>query len=259
MDLGLKGKWALVTGASSGLGYAAAEALAAEGVAVTINSRDEKRIKAAADKIRQATGGTVDYLTGDISKPKEIENIAAEAGEIDILVSNTGGPPPGSAESTTEQQWHEMAELILFSAINLTRHVLPGMIKRKFGRLIYITSIGAIQPINDLIFSNTMRAGLVGYCKTVSNNYSKHGITANCICPGYTATERLRHLAEARAESSGKLVEEIHASFSADVPAGRLGRPEEQAALIAFLAGDKAGYITGCSIPVDGGLNRSLI
>ncbi|MDF1544922.1 MAG: SDR family oxidoreductase [bacterium] len=259
MDLGLEGKRALVTGASSGLGYAAAEALATEGADVTILSRDEKRIQAAVETMRAETSGVVSGLAADISNASEISSSLAKVGEIDILVSNTGGPPPGSAENATEEQWLEMAELILFSAINLTKGLLPGMIERKFGRLIYITSIGAVQPINDLIFSNTMRAGLAGYCKTVSNNYARYGITANCICPGYTATERLSHLAEARSASSGKSVEEVQSSFSADVPAARLGRPEEQAALIAFLSGDKGGYITGCSIPVDGGLNRSLI
>ena len=259
MDLGLKGRLALVTGASAGLGFAAAETLAKEGTALVINGRDEGRLRAAADRIKTTTGVLPKLAVGDISKEEDIAAITALAGKVDILVSNTGGPPPATAIEATSDQWLEMVNLILLSAVNLTNAVLPGMIERRFGRLIYISSIGALQPIDDLIFSNTLRAGISGYCKTVSNNYARHGITANAVCPGYTATERLTHLAEARAEASGRTVAELTTEFSTGVPAGRLGEPGEPAALITFLASQQAAYITGCSIPVDGGLNRSLI
>jgi len=233
--------------------------LAKEGTALVINGRDEGRLRAAADRIKTTTGVLPKLAVGDISKEEDIAAITALAGKVDILVSNTGGPPPATAIEATSDQWLEMVNLILLSAVNLTNAVLPGMIERRFGRLIYISSIGALQPIDDLIFSNTLRAGISGYCKTVSNNYARHGITANAVCPGYTATERLTHLAEARAEASGRTVAELTTEFSTGVPAGRLGEPGELAALITFLASQQAAYITGCSIPVDGGLNRSLI
>jgi 3-oxoacyl-[acyl-carrier protein] reductase len=265
MDLGLKGKRALVTGASAGLGAAAAMALASEGVQVVINGRDQTRLEAAATKIQTATGVRPGLAIGDVSKSPDrvkVINAAKELlpyGAIDILVSNTGGPPAGAFLDHSGDVWREAGQLLMDSAIGLTRAFLPGMIEQKWGRLIYITSVAVLQPIDDLILSNSYRAAVTGFSKTVSNTYAKHGITANCVCPGYTATERLMSLAESRGKAAGITPQEAMQNFVNLVPARRLGRPDELASLVTFLSSDRAAYITGCSIPVDGGVYRGLI
>ncbi len=259
MELGLKGKKALVTGSSAGLGAAAALALAQEGVEVTINGRDLKRLQKAGESIRKATGVEPRLAVGDVSKPEDVERITREAGRVDILVSNTGGPPPGDLMDHPQERWEEADRALLHSAINLTRAVISGMKERGWGRLVYMTSVGVLQPIDNLILSNTFRVGVVALCKTISNNYARFGITANCVCPGYTATERLWDLARKGAEMSGKTADEIINGFALSSPTGRIGKPEELAALITFLASEKAAYITGASIPVDGGLVKALI
>ncbi|MDH4158078.1 MAG: SDR family oxidoreductase [candidate division Zixibacteria bacterium] len=259
MDLQLKGKRALVTGASAGLGAAAALALAKEGVDVTINARGEEKLEKTANMILGETAVKPVLAPGDVARENDIDRILETAADVDILVVNSGGPPPGQFIDLALSQWGEAHRLLLASAIRLTRGVIDGMLERKWGRLIYITSIAVLQPVNDLILSNTYRAGVTGLCKTISNNYAVHGLTANCVCPGYTATERLQSLAQKRAEAASTTAEAELAAFAADVPAGRLGRPEELAALITFLASDRAAYITGVSIPVDGGLMRALI
>lgn len=259
MDLKIKGRKALVTGASAGLGAAAAMALAAEGVELYINSRDSARLNVAADKITRATGIKPITIAADVSTPEGIKTLAEKIKGIDILVANTGGPPPGQFTDLPEQRWQEAAELLLFSAVRLTRMVIDGMIERRWGRLIYITSFAVLQPVDDLILSNSYRAAVTGLCKTVSNNYAKHGITANCVCPGYTATERLKNLAASRAKDRGITPEQMMQEFASAAPAGRVGQPEELASLITFLASDRAAFITGTSIPVDGGVVKSLI
>ena len=259
MDLNLKGKKALVTGASTGLGAAAAMALASEGVELYINARTENTLNKTARDIQIKTGIEPMTIPADLTDEKGIDLIRSKIDKVDILVSNAGGPPPGQFTEHDRQKWQDAEKLVLSTAINLTRLVIDDMIKQKYGRLIYITSIGVLQPVDDLILSNTYRAAVTGMCKTISNNYAKHGITANCVCPGFTATERLTDLAKARAEASGLTVDEIFKSFRSQIPADRIGQPEELAALITFLASDKAGYITGTSIPVDGGHIKSLI
>lgn len=265
MDLGISGRKALIAGASSGLGYAAALALAAEGVHVTINSRSQERLDDAARRIEEATGFRPATAAGDLATEEGIQVIARAvrkdnpAGSFDILVSNTGGPPPGQFLDHGEEAWHQAGRLVLESAVRLTSLVLRGMVQRRWGRLIYITSVGVLQPIDDLILSNTYRAGVTGFCKTIANNYAKEGITANCVCPGYTATERLRNLAQKRAEVTDKRPEEIMDGFAQSVPAKRIGKPEELASLIAFLASEKAAFINGSSLAVDGGAHRALI
>ena len=259
MDLGLKGKRALVTGASAGLGKAAAMALADEGAIVTINSRDRDRLELAANEIDRHAGQKPTLAVGDLSVPGDVNKIIEIAGHVDILVSNTGGPPPGDFLDHSPEEWDRAGELLLHSAINLTRAVIESMKEQHWGRLIYSTSVAVLQPIDNLILSNAFRAGLTGFCKTISNTYAKYGITANTVCPGYTATERLQNLAGKIAEDTGKTSEAVLQGFGDAAPAGRVGKPEELAALIVFLASDKAAYITGTSIPVDGGLNKSLI
>ncbi len=259
MDLGLKGKRALVTGSSSGLGAAAALSLAMEGVDVTINGRDRERLQRAGEEIFGVAGRRPRLAAGDVTKVEEIQRIVQEAGAIDILVSNAGGPPPGDFLQHAPERWQEAADLVLNSAVRLTRAVLEGMKARGWGRLIYITSVGVLQPIDNLILSNTYRSGVTGFCKTISNNYARFGITANCVCPGYTATDRLWDLARKTAAATGKTAGAVMESFAASNPAGRVGKPEELAALITFLASEKAAYITGTSIPIDGGLVKALI
>lgn len=259
MDLSLTGKKALVCGASSGLGAAAAMALAYEGVQVYINSRSVENLKKSAEKIQKQTGIEPVIVPADISTDKGIESLNNSIDKIDILVSNAGGPPPGQFTEHDSSKWLDAEKLVLNSAINTTRLVIDHMIEQKWGRLIYITSIGVLQPVDDLILSNTYRAAVTGMCKTLSNNYAKHGITANCVCPGFTATERLTDLAKSRAEAGGVTVEEILNNFASMTSVKRIGQPDELAALITFLASDKAAYITGTSIPVDGGYIKSLI
>ena len=259
MELGLKGKKALVTGSSAGLGAAAALALAQEGALVTINGRNLERLQKTGESIYTATGLKPKLAVGDVSRSADVERIVQEVGNIDILISNAGGPPPGDFIDHPRERWLEASDLVLHSAINLTRGFIEGMKERGWGRLIYSTSVGVLQPIDNLILSNTFRAGVTAFCKTISNNYARYGITANCVCPGYTATERLSGLARKMAEVSGKTADEVMSGFAASNPAGRVGKPEEPAALIAFLASEKAAYITGTSIPVDGGLVKALI
>jgi 3-oxoacyl-[acyl-carrier protein] reductase len=261
MKLGIEGKHALVTGASAGLGEAAATALAAENASVTICSRSADRLKQAVDRIERATGNRPEYVEADISTPEGVQGLgeALSGRAVDILVSNTGGPPAGQFLDVEPDQWDRGYRLILDSAVRLTRMVLPGMIEREWGRLIYITSVSVFQPIDNLMLSNSFRAGVTGFVKTISNNYARHGVTANTVCPGYTDTARLRELAEKAAENSPQSADEILQGFGKDTPVGRIGKPEELAALIAFLASVHAANITGASIPVDGGHHKFLL
>ncbi len=259
MDLKLTDKRALVTGASAGLGAAAALQLAGEGAKVVINGRDKARLDSAADQIALETGSKPDTVVGDMAVPGDVARVVKEAGQVDILVCNTGGPPSGQFLDFTPEQWGQAHELLVGSAANLTRAVLPGMIERGWGRVIYITSVAVLQPVDNLILSNSYRAAVTGMCKTLSNNYAKHGITFNTVCPGYTATERLTGLADAVAADKGITRDEVFQQFAEAAPCGRLGRPDELASLVAFLAGDRAAYISGASIPVDGGLHRGLL
>ncbi len=265
MDLGLKGKGALVTGASSGLGAACALALAAEGAEVVINSRHREKLEACAQKIQGATGRMVSVVVGDLTDPGDVARIYAESiqalpnSRVDILVSNTGGPSAGLFLDLPKEKWEESYNLILKSAVDLTRAVLPAMIECQWGRLIYITSVAVLQPIDDLLLSNTFRAGLTGFCKTISNTYAKYGITANSVCPGYTATERLKDLSISRAKQQGISPEAVLANFAKLTPSGRVGQPEELAALVTFLASERAGYLNGHAFPVDGGSYRGLL
>ena len=264
MDFKLKGRTALVAGASAGLGAAIAETLVAEGTRVVINSRDLDKLSSCADKIEQATGTRPGMATGDLAEVSERSSVLASAtdqlgGRIDILVVNTGGPPPGLFLDLKSTDWDEAGKLLLASAVEMTRAVMPAMVKNNWGRLIYVTSIAVLQPVDTLVLSNSYRAAVTGFCKTISNTYAKHGLTANCVCPGYTATERLENLASNLAKQEGIGADEIMQRFADETAVGRVGQPEELAALVAFLASDRAAYISGCSIPVDGGLYRGLI
>jgi 3-oxoacyl-[acyl-carrier protein] reductase len=263
VDLGITGKTALITGASAGLGYAAALTLAGEWVKIAINSRSMENLKKASKSIQSATGQEPFVVAGDLGHEGTVDNIIREVelklGSIDILVSNAGGPPAGPFDSHDKETWRTAADLTLHSAIDLSRAVLPDMVKNGWGRIIFITSIAVKQPADSLIISNTLRAGLTGFAKSISNEYGKAGVTVNTVCPGYTKTERLEYLADSLAKAEAISKDQVYERWIESVPAGRLGKPEELAGLITFLASEKASYITGLSILVDGGAYKGLL
>jgi 3-oxoacyl-[acyl-carrier protein] reductase len=202
-------------------------------------------------------------IAADVSRAEDVARLAAAAldafGRVDVLVTNSGGPPPGGFESTTREAWKAAADVLLTSAVELIRPLLPGMKARRFGRILNVTSISVKQPVESLILSNALRAAVTGMAKTLANEVASFGITVNNLLPGYTRTERLIELAEASARRAGTPVEEWNARLIRDIPAGRLGDPSELAALAAFLASERAGYVTGQSIAVDGGWIRGLL
>ena len=263
MDLGLNGKVALVTAASRGLGKAVAWELAREGARVGVCAREEKILQATASEIAADTGAEVLPVVADVTKPDDIKKLASSVeerfGRIDILVSNAGGPPTGAFLDFDDAAWEAALRLNLLSTIRLCRAVLPGMRARGWGRIINITSASVKQPMDGFILSSAARCGVVGMAKTLANECGAEGITVNNVCPGYTLTDRVKHLAEEEATKEGKTVEEVIESFAANIPARRLGRPEELAGLVVFLASERAAYITGTTIQIDGGYVRSLL
>lgn len=263
MDLGLKGKVALVAAASKGLGKAVAWELAHEGCRVAICARGEAELRATANQIAGATSAEVLPVPCDVTQPAEIEHLVrAVVGRwrrVEVLVNNAGGPPTGPFEGFDDAAWQAALELNLLSAMRLCRAVLPGMRERGWGRIVNITSVMVKQPGPGFALSTAARAGLVGLAKTLAADYAPYGITVNNVCPGYTLTDRVRQLAQVRAEREGKTEAEILAGFEAQIPAGRLGQPEELAALVAFLASERAAYITGTTIQVDGGYTKGLL
>lgn len=263
MELGIRGKVALVAAASKGLGKATALAFAEEGCAVAIAARHEADLERAAQEIRQSTGVPVLPVCADVSRVGDCEalvaRVRAELGPVEILVNNAGGPPPGTFTEVSDADWLAAFDLNLMSAVRLTRLVLPEMRARRWGRIINITSLAVKQPIPNLILSNALRAGVVAMAKTLAGQVAAEGITVNNVCPGYMLTDRVRNLAADRAAREGRGVEEILAESQAAIPMGRLGRPEELAALIVFLASEKASYITGTTIQVDGGAIQGLL
>ena len=263
MDLGLKGKVALVGGSSRGLGRAVARELAAEGCAVVLCSRDPDAIARAGAEIAQQTGAETIAVAANLSDAGGAAHVVSTAmsrfGQVDVLVTNTGGPPAGSFESQSPEAWRCAMAQILESVLNLTRGILPGMKERQWGRIVNITSIAVKQPVDGLILSNSVRAAVTGFARTLANEVAPHGITVNNVLPGYTRTERLVELAGHLARTRGTDVREAYVQWEREIPMGRLGEPDELAALVAFLASPRAAYITGTSIAVDGGWTRSLL
>ena len=263
MELGLKGKVALVAAASRGLGRAVAEELASEGSSLVLCSRNAKALSETGDAITSRTEISVLTVPADVSLVEDITRVVNSGierfGRIDILVTNAGGPPAGNFESLTAEQWEAAARLTLYSAIELARCVLPGMKERRWGRILNITSIAVKQPVEGLMLSNSLRAGVTGFARTLANEVAAHGITVNNILPGYTRTERVEELADMMAQKQGISSAEFKAKWEKEIPMGRLGEPREFAALAAFLVSERASYITGNSIQVDGGWIRSLL
>jgi 3-oxoacyl-[acyl-carrier protein] reductase len=262
MDLGLKSKIAIVTAASQGLGKAAAISLAQEGAIVVICSRKKQAIERAAKEIHDITDAEIVPVVADVSKPADIKRLVATAkklfGTIHILVNNAGGPPAGDFLTMPESEWKKGVDLTLMSALRLSRAVLPFMIKQHWGRIITITSIAAKQPINDLIVSSTLRPGIHGFTKVLSNKVAKEHITVNTVCPGNILTNRQKELMTARSASRHISMQRYMALVSKDIPAGRLGKPEEIGDVIAFLASERACYINGVNLLVDGGMAKGI-
>jgi 3-oxoacyl-[acyl-carrier protein] reductase len=262
VDLGLRDKVALVAASSRGLGYAIARELAAEGAAVVMCARGEPRLREAAREIAEATGARVVPVTGDVARLADVSRIVGQAladlGRVDVLVTNSGGPPPGTFEATPPDAWRAAVDVLLTSAVELIRGVLPGMKERRFGRILNVTSITVKQPVENLILSNALRAAVTGMARTLASEVAPFGITVNNLLPGYTRTERLTELAEAQAARTGGTASDFYTRLESEIPARRLGEPRELAALAAFLASERASYLTGQSIAIDGGWIRGL-
>lgn len=263
MDLGLNGKVALVAAASRGLGRAVAEELATEGATLVICSRKAETIDQTANEITAATGAEILALPCDVSQAADVARLVQSGierfGRIDILVTNSGGPPAGQFDSFGVEQWEAATRLLLYSSVALARQVLPGMKERRWGRILNVTSIAVKQPVDNLILSNSLRAAVTGMARTLANEVATFGVTVNNIMPGYTRTERVEELARMMAEKEEITPTEFIARWEKEIPMRRLGEPREFAALAAFLVSERAGYITGASIPVDGGWIRSLL
>lgn len=262
MELGLRGKVALVAAASRGLGRAIAEALAAEGVHLVVCARNEAAIESAAREIARAHGVDVVPVRADVSRADEIARLVTTGrdrlGHIDILVTNAGGPPAGPFEAHDAAAWEAAFRLTLQSAVELARQVVPEMKTRRWGRIINVTSIAVKQPVDLLILSNSLRAAVTGFARTLATELAPFNITVNNMLPGFTRTERMVELADATSRKEGIAPAQALARWESQIPMGRLGEPAEFAALAAFLASECASYITAQSIAVDGGWIRAL-
>src|SRR6266700_637014 len=263
MNLGLKEKVALVAAASRGLGRAVAEELAAEGASLVLCARGTEALNQTCAHIEQTAGAPVVGVIADVSIPEDVSRVVHSGlerfGRIDILVTNAGGPPAGQFEALSREQWQAATRLTLYSALELTRQVLPGMKERSWGRILNITSIAVKQPIENLMLSNSLRAAVTGFARTLAHEVATLGITVNNIMPGYTRTKRLEDLAQMLADKDGITRAESASRWATEIPMRRLGEPREFAALAAFLVSERASYITGQSIAVDGGWIRSLL
>lgn len=263
MDLGLRKKVAVVAAASRGLGRAVAEELAREGTDLVLCARGASALDEAAESIRRETGVRVVAVAADLGDPASIERVVQagvrELGPIDILVTNAGGPPAGPFESHAPDAWDTAIRQNFDSVVNLTRAVLPGMKARRWGRIINITSIAVKQPVDNLILSNSVRAAVTGFARTLANEVAPFGITVNNVMPGYTRTQRIEDLAARNATLHGTTPDRERAVWEEQIPMRRMGEPREFAAMVAFLASERASYVTGTSVPVDGGWIRSLL
>lgn len=266
MDLGLAGKSVMVCASSDGIALAAAKRFAAEGARVAMCSRDRGKLERAADLVRAAgpDGAPVEVLAEalDVTDAPAVERFVAGAterfGSVDVCVTNAGGPPAKMFLETTPEEWDRAYALNLKSTVLFARAVLPGMQRRRWGRIVTITSVSVRQPVSDLVYSNTVRAGVVGLVKSLSNEFGKDGITVNNVGPGYTATERLRGLVRSRSAAAGVSEEAYLGTLGDQAALRRVGEPEEVADAIVWLASERASYITGQTLLVDGGVYKGL-
>jgi 3-oxoacyl-[acyl-carrier protein] reductase len=263
MELGINGKVAAVAASSQGLGFACAMELAREGASLAICSRDRARIDQAAVRIHEETGAEVFATVVDVSRQDEcvrfIDETVNQFGRLDILVTNTGGPVPGALDDIEFENVRDGFNSTLMNAIVMMKSAVPHMRRNKWGRIVNILSMTVKQPKVDLLVSNTMRPAILGFAKSISFELASEGITVNNVAPGYTRTERLTELAEHLAGQYGETPDDIYAKWERTIPARRLGKPEELAAIVAFLASERAGYMTGVTIQVDGGSVLGLL
>ena len=262
MDLSIKGKNAIVCASSQGLGKSAAVDLAKEGVNLAICSRNQEKINLVKSEIEQVSDVKVVAIQADLGSENDIDTLFYTAKEqlktVDILVNNNGGPPPSTFEELTDQEWQKAFNGTMMSAIRLSRLVLPDMKKRNWGRIINISSISVKTPVNGLFLSNSLRMGVLGWAKALSDEVASNGVTVNTVCPGTTKTERIQEILKAQSESSGKDRKELEEAIAMNIPMKRIGDASDLSALIAFLASEKASYMTGLAIQVDGGSARTF-
>jgi 3-oxoacyl-[acyl-carrier protein] reductase len=257
MDLGLQGKTALVLAGGGGLGRAIAKSLAREGAKLAVAGIGADSVEATLAELAQIGGKNIGLVwdLADLSRINEnVSRVEREFGPVDILINNTGGPPPTTAAGQDPALWSKHFQAMVLSVIAITDRVLPNMRSRHWGRVVTSTSSGIVSPIPNLAMSNALRLSLVGWSKTLAREVAKEGITANIVAPGRIATGRIKFLDEAKARREGRTVEDVEAENAAAIPAGRLGKPEEYGDVVAFLASDRASYITGSIIRVDGGM-----
>jgi 3-oxoacyl-[acyl-carrier protein] reductase len=262
MDLGLKNRVALIAASSQGIGRATAEAFAAEGCRIAMCARNPQTLEAAADKIRKEHSAEVLAEAFDVTDAAAVSRfvaaVAQKFGSVDICVTNAGGPPAKEFLSATLEEWQRAVELNFLSTVYFAREVIPHMQRQRWGRIITLTSITTKQPVADLVLSNAVRAAVVGLVKSLANEFGKDGILVNNVGPGFTATDRLKELAKTRAAASGKTEQDLFDGWAADAPLKRLGQPREVAETIVWLASERASYITGQTLLVDGGIYKGL-
>jgi 3-oxoacyl-[acyl-carrier protein] reductase len=252
-----------VAAASRGLGRASARALAAEGAAVALCGRDAGRVREAAEAIARETGARTLAVVADVGRPEEcrafVEQAAAAFGRLDILVTNTGGPRPGGFTNLSPADWEDAYRVTLANVVHLVTAALPHMRRQGWGRIVNIASLSAKQPLEGLALSNAFRPAIVGLAKTLANELGRDGILVNTVCPGYTRTDRLEELARVRAQAAGTTPERVIAGLAEGTPLGRIAEAAELADVVAFLCSERASYLTGATIPVDGGATRGLL